>query len=455
MRLLGSFAPAWNATSPLVADLARLNMYAYVCLVLQIAGQILGLVTDILYDSYLGVLKSTLVNLIGLAMLVVLWLAARERLAQQVRLAANACVVLRIMTCMAAPASRSASVEQLSALTSRDTLLLLKELAWLPAYDRRDVLVVQELLARSRPDLRPSEHIVHALTLCAYLNARLNPSVGDASARDLALNDWLSERDMNLDGGVVARGDLVAASSSPSSSPTVHLTELRQLGCFIYPGVLSALVTPLGALPLEKTAASPTSQAQWMLYDTSNVRSARVACAIGHYLWTFGAQSLGYVHVFALKKGWVGMTEFNALQLALRSLQIPAALWLLFVLAYTDAVQFLRGGRVALPLVSRDGPIANLVVAAFWGGVGFVFSWYASRGFVEYSCEVNVPGSCALASVYAVVNLFSVAPVAAVSAYQAVFVLAVAATQLWFAQSLRTAQLGLSPEAYRWTSINI
>ena len=154
-----------------------------------------------------------LVYLAKLAPWFVLWMAGRTALAQQVRLAANARAVLQTMTA----ATRGSAVPK-----AKPQALLLRNLPWLPAYDRRDVLVVHELLTRSRSDLSPARMTVHALALSAYAAARQCVSPGDSSAAALTLREWLAERGMGLFIGPEGAG-LYGVQGLDSTSASAHI----------------------------------------------------------------------------------------------------------------------------------------------------------------------------------------------------------------------------------------
>lgn len=295
----------------------------------------------------------------------------------------------------------------------------------------------------------------------------MNPSKGDASAKDLNLQDWLLERQMRLEALARSRemnseglgaAQLVKGSSAECDEVgtiSLRMSEVRQLGCFAMPGGLNALVTPLGALNLEEptpfngatsrrlSLASRKEPAAWTLPWRPPIRRPPVERAIGHYLWLQGAQAVGYVFVVLLKKRLFGMNVFNGLQLAMRALQVPVAFYLLLMVAHNDIMHLVQARRMPLPLVIRNGPFANGVIALLWACLGYIFIRYSSGGFRGFSCEPELAHSCALATWYAYFNLLSVAPVAAVSVYQAVFVLAIAAMQAFYAPALEAAQLTL------------
>ena len=77
---------------------------------------------------------------------------------------------------------------------------MLKQLPWLPAHDRRDVMVVQQLLATMTSDDSLSRAAVNALAFSIYAAAACCPAPGEGQARALTIGEWLQERDIALNG---------------------------------------------------------------------------------------------------------------------------------------------------------------------------------------------------------------------------------------------------------------
>jgi hypothetical protein len=138
--------------------------------------------------------------------------------------------------------------------------MLIKDIPWLPAHDRRDVMVVQELLARLSPEMRLGSTAVQALAISAYAAAALAPCAGDGTARQRTIGAWLAERDIFLDDEAGAVGLSEAGGGPPMDvgalvKPSERMAmlpfrELRRLGWREARGSHSccALVSPLGML---------------------------------------------------------------------------------------------------------------------------------------------------------------------------------------------------------------
>jgi hypothetical protein len=93
--------------------------------------------------------------------------------------------------------------------------MLIKDIPWLPAHDRRDVMVVQELLARLSPEMRLGSTAVQALAISAYAAAALAPCAGDGTVRQRTIGAWLAERDIFLDDDAGAVGLSEAGGGPP------------------------------------------------------------------------------------------------------------------------------------------------------------------------------------------------------------------------------------------------
>ena len=196
-----------------------------------------------------------------------LWLALRSVFGQQVRLARNGRRVLRTMT-IAAAVTRKAirgrrssqdpataiGIEELTGSARKDlhesaanTLeALLEDLPWLPCFDRRDILVIRELIASSSPEGAPSASHLRALAFSAHAAARMKPAPGDGSAR-LSIDAWLRGRNIDLDTLTVS-SPFSTALRQGLTSDKVLVDDLRALGWCPAPGASSALVAPLGTL---------------------------------------------------------------------------------------------------------------------------------------------------------------------------------------------------------------
>ena len=114
------------------------------------------------------------------------------------------------------------------------------------ADDRRDVLVIRELIGSSWPDTAPSANAVRALAFSAHAAARMQPSVADDTAR-LSLDAWLQERNLSLEA---------------SAEEEMSLTELDALGWI--PAPPRALIAPLGTLIVE-----PPKDGVWSISSAS------------------------------------------------------------------------------------------------------------------------------------------------------------------------------------------
>eukprot|EP00966_Prymnesium_polylepis_P234371 5421448-Prymnesium_polylepis.1 len=124
-------------------------------------------------------------GLLFLLLISVGWIAIRHQgsLSQELQLAKNAKRVMRVMLDL--PLKRR-----------HDAQAMLKALPWLPAHDRRDVMVVQHLLAETAPECALSASNVYALALSSYAAASCAPGLGDGTPRAQTIGEWLLERDI-------------------------------------------------------------------------------------------------------------------------------------------------------------------------------------------------------------------------------------------------------------------
>ena len=167
------------------------------------------------------------------------WTTFRHQgsLGQQRRLAQNAGRVMHVMF-----RADSADPE------ARDAPALLRDLPWLPAHDRRDVMVLQQLLVRMSSDHEGDDFQAagHVLAFSAYAAAACSPTPGDGDPRAQSVGQWLLERGIAMDG----RSSRVVDSGAIAQSFTLPMLELQRFGWRRLRGADSccALVLPTGFL---------------------------------------------------------------------------------------------------------------------------------------------------------------------------------------------------------------
>ena len=331
----GSYTPGlWSGD---IASLCRINLFFYLgegVLVFFIA---VAIAAGVVTQAFLALFYVFVIYPL-------IWLSLRASLGQQVRLAKNAYRVLRTMQLasrrpwgVGQPANLDrattdalggavASATQLHNANLVSARLLLRHLPWLPAYDRRDSLVVAELLGRIRTDLRPQPSFVHAIAFSAHVAARLDPSAGDGNAHGQTLRTWLAERDISLKtatdtplssdheacheasgptaddsstplepvehaSAILLAQSASAVTASPSSigwldgdvssgksrrsssrEERLPMLELRQTGWKEACGATPSLVSPLGNL----VAAKPPCEGNWAVGDAKPTHRPRL-----------------------------------------------------------------------------------------------------------------------------------------------------------------------------------
>ena len=385
VRRLGSFAPALCAQGPSV-QMFRLNlafylaelalMFAFIASIINVASFLAH--TSLTFETFFLNFGQNLVFIVFVNPFV--WLGLRAQIGLQVRLARNARRVLRTMTAAATVTERSMRTPGADGrLLARETLrryaghtleALLSNIPWLPCYDKRDVLVIRELIG-TNCDAAPTANSFRALAFSAHSAARMSPSAGDDSASRLSLDAWLSQRNLSLDTLTVR-----ASLSSQPADEALPLEELRALGWVAGPGANPALIAPLGVLPV----TSPAQDGTWTVVGARLMKRAQLGTAsivffasrIGSGI-VIGSANLAVV----LSGAQLDSTVLSGLNLFLgiidlSFLGIPAAV-------YVD-VETIYQGRVPLPLVvfhrlaSNLAAILAIILATFVVTALFVVS---------------------------------------------------------------------------------
>ena len=385
IRTFGSFTAGIHVRGP-VEQLLLLNLLFYATQAAQLFAIIVLESSPSNYGTVL-VLLFVLVNPF-------IWFVLRASLGQQVRLARNARRVLRTM-CRAARVTeisisnrtrsggRLLARELLRNYADRHALLdsfdgaHLRDLAWLPCYDRRDVLVIRELVGKISPESTPSVNAVRALAFTAHAAARMRPAAGDAAAQ-LSLDEWLRERNISLD--TLVRASLTKQASDPcdSSDDVLPMAELRALGWMPAPGRSCALLAPLGALAV----AAPVDGV-WSLGNATPLPRPQFAVAANAFF--------GQIFLFGLVEGTISLAHTDnllgddafallRLLLALTSvcfLAIPAAVWAVDVANAKE-------GRFPLPLKIYYRVRASLAALGTTLIAGALLVLYAGANFRLY-----------------------------------------------------------------------
>ena len=350
VRVLGSFTPAIVADGTL-GILCRLNLSFYVL-------QLVMLVTAI--GNIVATQGKLLLNATFVVLLPIVWLGFRGTISQQVRLAGNARRVMRTMSSIRSKdfslgEQMSIKVGQRGYTTSatskeqRHARWLLQDLPWLPALDRRDTLVVQDLLGRIRPDLKLDSCAVRALALSAYIATRQSTD----DEQSASLYDWLADRNIRLD-ATPAEQEVANAltgmtwlhgvpESSGQQAACLPWEALQHLGWTAAPGVHCALITPLGALAVP----SPVD-GRWLLSAaTTRFLPGRATLARAGTTWL---ALMSVLRPIAMVLWWRygSDSEFGC--------WIGFVIWLLF---------FVIWGSIVV-LVLLYGDLSNLCLRCFW-----------------------------------------------------------------------------------------
>lgn len=360
----GSFVPALRADGTL-DQLARLNLSAYFFALAQMTFSVVALATGFANPQQFAV------HFLLTFWCVPFWLASRSLLGQQIRLAKNAKSVYQIMSEATTrwQVTQPPQLDDVHGSEAAARSLLLRELAWLPAHDRRDVLVVHSLLASLPRGARLGVDGIRALALSAHTAARMRPSAGDRTAVSLSLRAWLAERDAAADAlGSSGNGDASHATwldgvgdvRATSPSDCLPLPELMQLSWTFVRGTAQ---TPLGALELGAPRLT-----RWALAPSKDLVRPQVTFAAIGFLASNGLEDVGSSLLMPLVHNAVISRSTNEIiDSVLYFVQWPFLALLLWE-RVRDFASSALAGRIPLPLVCFNGALGNLAVAALAAG---------------------------------------------------------------------------------------
>lgn len=183
------------------------------------------------------------------------------------------------------PMTRRLRKSLTSKWTREETKLMRSQrsmLAWLPAYDRRDALVVRTLLDMLSTELTlngqlsPAAQLAGQEAMCAlaascYTAAQLTPSSGD-DVGALDVNGWLEQKSITL----------------PMTSP-IRLSLLCELDWSAHRGYPDQLTNPAGRLRVPSPPTiSHEAGAEWVATAPERVREIPLAWQMTNHLF-FGA----------------------------------------------------------------------------------------------------------------------------------------------------------------------
>ena len=376
VRIFGSFVPAVWADGT-INELALLNLCAYFCcLSLLFQGGT--------YYAYRGsgLVSPNLTNIMWILLCffvaILQWLAGRRALAQQVRWASNARSVLSIMT--SGPEERAViGAPSCAANVDSSSLRIVQcELPWLGAYDRRDCLVVNELIAKVSQDAQPSSAAVLALALSANIAAQIDPSAGDGEVNKLSLQAWLSERDIDLGRSESSQAPCEAGSLDSSrddaSSWCLGVPLLRSFGWTFAPGASCAVYTPAGAY----FVPAPTG-GRWSISFTKRMSEARVGLSLAAELASWGMRNVGWTVInliIAYQPQRIGESGMVVVVILLESLRLSC--WLAVFMHFMHTFwQSIRIRRVPLPPVVFNRARVNIaacLISSFGSAIWLHFA---------------------------------------------------------------------------------
>lgn len=443
LRYSGSFTPAIGADGTLDA-LCRLNAAFYFAVVGAICYVITQLVWGLdqlskcdgnfttnsrCWNRVDAVDEGFGAVVIFCFSLPLVWFGSRATIGQQVRLAKNACHVLRIMHRASNQVGEASSQTAQQRLSTVAGLGLRQNLAWLPAYDRRDTLVVAKLLGELNPEDALDAVEMRALAFSAYTAAQQLSSPGDDSARTQTLRAWLAEKDMvleatrmraltadarqasgsqcgcgpaasvcttRLDTAEVGHGATSASESGIPSRPLVGQTwldglpapsglaedgiPLKSLRKFGWVHTVSAggfLVTPHGTI-----TASILPKGVWSVGGAVALKNLRLANVCTVILSTYGMLTLGMFIIYHwddnLAHPFTGMGTVYGLEFFLSSFCALAWLAANAAVVSADFYNWRTSRRMPLPFVVMSTVKRNATVLVLLVAAAANFAWQIS-----------------------------------------------------------------------------
>eukprot|EP00966_Prymnesium_polylepis_P077121 1786311-Prymnesium_polylepis.1 len=231
-----------------------------------------------------------------------LWIFCKHCLGDAVSLADHASMVLSIMVQAAEGRANNDLAHQLIDYTVRT-------LPWLPAYDRRDVLIVKHVLDRVAHKL----HGVHtadnmdAVAFSVFMSAIMKPGGGDQVGANTSLESWFAEVKVpvaqygaegthtggkpELETSWLKHPPLMGASSSSkeqragrirsfaASQQQLWALELRDLGWMLQTGASLQLACPAGRCLLPPDATISVSDSRMTVWEIAGLSTPPSAVA--------------------------------------------------------------------------------------------------------------------------------------------------------------------------------
>ena len=395
LRYMGSYAAAFWADGTL-DQLCRLNLAFY-------AAEMLAALVLLLHAGYFLCSRFVLLTFVqAIFTFPFLWAAIRSSIGQQIRLAKNGQRTLRCMTDAVHGRGGDHVARQ----------RLERELPWLPSYDRRDALVVHELLNRSRAvsaderspgDVAASRDVVRALAFSAHAAARMQPSPGDASACTTTLRGWLLERGIRLAGVTADDGQSPMADQltwldgvARSSVRAEHCLPLEMLSQFRWvaaAGLTCSLVSPLGTALAVPPPAVEDGWSRWSVAGASPLQRPRLALAgsmvflqyfyfgvvysVSRIIIGFGEDSDSCPRGLVKDPPRFAIAVVSTGALVSTSVTFAVVFLLLLVSVLVADAACLRARQVPLPVVVFSSARENFVAGLAFAAYGGVQIWYS------------------------------------------------------------------------------
>ena len=250
---------------------------------------------------------------------------------------------------------------------------LQRMLPWLPAYDRRDALVVRALLGMVASELSQSEQGdtegLCALAASCFSAAKLTPSPGDPVGK-LDVQSWLAQKAIHL----------------PMTRP-LPLPALAKFGWRTFRGSPDQLVTPGGRLRVmgSSSTPTPTPSSEW---DAGQVEVVREGAIAWQVMWAanFGIGAVFYISIyiglaldFTIAEGadQAGLT-YTIWPIATVGWLYTCTLWLALVYAH-----------IRYPMANYPHPTHGPSFAMILGGDGYAaLNDYAAYVAFHVACYV-------------------------------------------------------------------
>lgn len=232
---------------------------------------------------------------------------------------------------------------------------LQRMLPWLPAYDRRDALVVRTLLDVVASELSQSgqggTESLCALAASCFSAAKLMPSAGDPVGK-LDVQSWLAQKAIHL----------------PMTRP-LPLPALAKFGWRTFRGSPDQLITPGGRLRVMRSSSTPTPtlSSEWDAGQLEAVRDAPIAWQL-----TFAAYFLSAAVLYI--GAYITLALDFTIAKGADQVDLTYTIWLMATVGWVSTCTlwlFVFCAHIRYPMANYPHPVHGPSFAMILGGDGY------------------------------------------------------------------------------------